>query len=648
MRGTGAQFMLSEALAKPLKPSYKRGNMQTTMAYLANGLKIGLYQVRLKRNFDTACWIPPVGSRAAHSIYYGDRMLDRVLDFFAKSNEIEVPDQDALKALAASAKLTRINAERVKRGLPEIGLGELGPISATEVFDTKVDWFQEHLSTPLWDALQEKLVMAVASYGRHEREHARNTSQDLKQVSRDLRLMGISFQWFNLFEDARIEHRSRQEQGEPFGWKEFEDIASTDSPFSLFLRAIQLEGSPDEQALESEEPFGLTKTLSVGAAADRIQDYYLRAVACPTDKHLYPIIQEFLAEFKDEMPAPPPGSEKGEKGEGESGSGGGAHEGEDGGTGADAKTRAGDLSTAAEAAEKGDDFLELFDEDSEVIGGTDEQGRAAEAAADEKLKGKTSKDGKGVPGGQGKPGSADPLATGGAGEPQHFLAREPGKIDAAYQTRVEKLTDRLLQMFKVKSLNVPLESPGKRMSGRHLARGELRYPRPVLFGGKGKRKYTIVYDCSGSMTGRTDREGKLFLLAMNNLAKLGYLQGNLILSGWVAGKPAWLTYPFPVEQDVLLAIHPSHSSEGIQAALQDNLRDIKGSDDVFIYTDACICDAPLNRDFFAGHRIWPVGLYVGSEKNASEMEKHFPQNIIRNTIEEVVEKMLTRNRRTVG
>jgi hypothetical protein len=68
----------------------------------------------------------------------------------------------------------------------------------------------------------------------------------------------------------------------------------------------------------------------------------------------------------------------------------------------------------------------------------------------------------------------------------------------------------------------------------------------------------------------------------------------------------------------------------------------------FVYTDACICDSPLDRGFFASKRCWPVGLYVGSSEAASEMERHFPQNIIRDTIEDVVEAMLTRNRRTVG
>ncbi len=67
-----------------------------------------------------------------------------------------------------------------------------------------------------------------------------------------------------------------------------------------------------------------------------------------------------------------------------------------------------------------------------------------------------------------------------------------------------------------------------------------------------------------------------------------------------------------------------------------------------MYTDACICDAPLDRGFFAKQRIWPVGLYVGNGEAATEMERHFPQNIIRDTIEDVVEAMLTRNRRTVG
>src|SRR5690606_26657232 len=153
------------------------------------------------------------------------------------------------------------------------------------------------------------------------------------------------------------------------------------------------------------------------------------------------------------------------------------------------------------------------------------------------------------------------------------------------------------------TLPAALEAPGRRMSSRHLAHNELRFIHKKVFGGKAKRKYSVVYDCSGSMNGRPDREGKLFLLALNNLAKRGYVQGNLILSGYVDGLPEWLKYPYPVSEEVILSIRTNHGAEGLQDALRDNLMDLKGMDDVFVYTDACIVDAPLDRAYFASQRI---------------------------------------------
>jgi len=306
--------------------------------------------------------------------------------------------------------------------------------------------------------------------------------------------------------------------------------------------------------------------------------------------------------------------------------------------------------SAAEAAEEGDSFLDEFDSVTEIVGGTDAKGQEAEGKAKEKLKGNGDQPPPKGPGGkaQGIPESIAPTASGGRAKEMYFLTEQPGGVDAVFRKRVDHLTEMLMRMFKSKNLNSYLESESHRMSGRHLARGEIRYVHKRVLGGKGKRKYTIVFDCSGSMSGRPQREGKLLLLALNNLARRGYLQGSLILSGWVHGQPGWLQYEFPVKDELILRINPHHGSEGIQPALADNLKHIKGMDDVFVYTDANICDAPLNRDYFARHRIWPVGLYVGDEEGAKEMHRHFPQNIIRDTIEQVVEAMLTRNRRTVG
>lgn len=645
-------FLLANALAEALRRPYHRGDMEVTLRYLTKKEKIGAYRVMLKSNFDTACWVPPVGKRDSHSIYYGDRMLERTIDFFLKKVSITTPKATELKENILKRRQAEADAKAAKllaAGKPASSTKISPKVTKAQLLNEKILCMKDALTHSQWDEFIDMTVRAVAAFGRHEREHARNTPQDLKQTTRELRMFEIPFNIFNWFEDARIEHISRQTLGTPFHWLEFETLTELKAhPIALFARRIQLEGELDGEALDHEDE-------NLVEMAETIASFYDRAIVCPTAEHLYPIMKEFMEVFKDFFKKPEK-SESGEKGEGE---GEGGEEGGEGGEGGGASgggaeenagEAAGDLSTAAEAADKGDEFFEEFEKDAEVIGGTDEEGKAAEERAKEALKGDEKSP---PPSGlgsksQGIPESIEPQASGGRARPEKFLASRAGAIDAVYAARVANLTSMLMRMFKSHTLPAAIESPGKRMSGRHLARGEIMYVHKKVFGGKGKRKYSIIYDCSGSMGGRPDREGKLLLLALNNLAKRGYLQGHLVLSGWVDGRPGWLSYPFPVAEEVIQRINPSHSSEGLQAALADNLANIKGMDDVFVMTDACICDDPLNRGFFATHRVWPVGLYVGDVSAASEMEKHFPQNIIRDTIEQVVEAMLIRNRRTVG
>jgi hypothetical protein len=668
-------FLLAQALSEVLRKPYHKGDVNIAVTYLVEGIKVGDYRVMLKRNFDTACWVPPVGKRTSHSIYYGDRMVARVLERFCLVNEIKMPETKEfvaqVKTKVAEEKEARKLAKEAADAEPVVGkkkrvkIPEVNPMHpATRVLDAQLNWLRDNCPPETWELFLEWLQKAVVAYGRHERGHARNTPQDLKQVNRDLRTLGIPFMYYNLFEDARMEHVERNVLG-PFDWMMFEELAPANNPYNMFLRCIQFEGATDAGALESEEPYAKDPDRTIGHIAEAVESYYKRAIACPTADHLYPIIAEFLEEFKNDLPPPePPDGGEGEEGSGSgagSGSASGSGKGKKGkpGSGEDddddddyngAGERAGDLSTAAEAADKGDEFFEDFDKDADIVGGTDPEGKAAEDEAKEKLKG----DGKAPPPkgpggkGQGIPESITPQASGGRASERYFLAERAGNMDDVYRKRVDNLTAMLMRMFKSHTLPAAVETPGQRMSGRHLARGELRWVQKRVFGGKGKRKYSIIYDCSGSMGGTPDREGKLLLLALNNLARRGFLEGTLVLSGWVGSQPGWLQYTFPVKDEVILRINPHHSSEGLQSALKDNLAHIKGMDDVFVMTDACICDEPIDRAFFASHRIWPVGLYVGSDDMASEMEKHFPQNIIRDTIEQVVEAMLTRNRRTVG
>lgn len=662
-------FLLNRLLGEALRKAYHSGDMKIGVLYLLEGLKIGEYRVMLKRNFDTACWVPPVGQRGSHSIYYGDRMLRNTILFFCKTHKADLPTAPTKaemivlaqkrmhdEALEAYKKAPAKTRAKVKK--PE--LTDFKP-SGLERLNQLVLWLKANASDDLWKDFVDLLVKAVVAFGRHERSHARETPIDMKQTIADLKSFGIPFGLWNLFEDARIEHISRMELKEPFGWGDIESIGEAPkTPMALFWRLIHLEGVPDKESLDSTE--SLAKGESVSVVAESVEAYYKRAIACPTAEALLPVMADFVEEFKEYVKADDSGGTPDASGSGSAGSSAGASPskpGDDDDFGDDGESEtesAGDtgtdLTVAAEAASKGEEFFAEFEKDAEVVGGTDAEGKEAEAKAKEELSGsKGSKGGKqdsNKEGGLGIPDSVIPTASGGRCTPAHFLAATPGQVDEAYRKKVDNVTDKLMRMFRQISLTVATETPGRRMSPRHLARNEIRYPQKKVMGGKGKRRYSIVYDCSGSMSGTPDREGKVLLLALNNLARRGYLQGSLVLSGYVNGQPGWLQYEFPVAEDVILSITPSHGAEGLQDALKDNLKHIKGMDDVFVYTDASITDAPIRRDFFAGHRIWPVGLYVGDADRTGEMQRHFPQNIVRSCIEDLVEAMLLRNRRTVG
>ena len=641
------KHLLNGAMIK----AYSDGNHKATMIALFSDGDIGLHRVVVKPEFDTACWIPPVGPKGSHVICLGDRMLARVIEFWA--NQCSLP-----KPTPAS------------KG-----------ISATRALNARIAELLALASTEQVAKLEHLLFLAVVAYGVHEREHALSTPRDLKAINAELKVLKLPFSLFNLFEDARIEEAARNRHERKFDWILLEDLCPTATATALMLRCVQLEGNKDEPALNLEEPLGETGK-TVAEAAKRIGDYYYpQAAKAPNARALYPLMLEFQKEFQ---PEPESDKDKGDKGEGDGDSEGegegceskskgkgssSSPKGEPGkdkpkdkskgpgdkgeteeaeasegyGSG-DAQDRAQDLSVAAEAAEKGEEFIQEFLEDAEIVDGNDAE--AAEAKAKAKAKAKAAKDNadKKPKNDQGIPDSVTPEASGGRAREQDFLANNPGAVDDAFQARVTAVTQTLLKIFKGKEVKAVSEKESSRISTRHAfigkQRGTTYFVHKAIIGGLEQKEFSVLYDCSGSMQGYADREGKVLLLALNNLAKRGYLVGNLILSGWVANKPGWLSFKFPVKPEIILRINPGHGHEGLQACLEDNLRTIKAGKEVFVYTDACITDAPLDKEALAKKGIKPIGLYVGPDSKTSEMQRHFPVNFISSTVEELVIRLV--------
>lgn len=644
-----ANFTKNELLCPPLQSAYGKGDGLTTLHHIRKKVNLEPYRVLVKDNFNTACWVPPVAGRKAHTIYYGTNMLSGTIDLFMKREEIEPFDPEALKEAAIDRRHKKLSADlaalmkRDRSGVSKTIDKDSVKITERDLLNEKIIALNDSLSDSHKDMLSDFMASMTEKLGRHERAHARHTSKDLEKTNRDLKELGIPFIVFNVFEDARIEHLSRMELGSKFNWQECQEfgplLSSSNLPISLFLRLVGLEGEPDMEALESTDQ---VMERDVSEMAEVVESYYRRAIICPSDRDLLPLMKDFMGEFKEFFPP----DEKSAGGSGSPSSGDGDKSGED-----DQDEQAPDLITALEAAEKGETFFEDFEKDATVVGGTDEEGKAATAAPenDEPKSGRDVSKGKG----SGPRDTVDPLSVipegqGGEASPHNFLARKAGRVSDEVLDRVATVTTMLLRMFKAKDVKVYSEAPNKRLSGRHLARGEIRYSRNYFFGGRGKRRFEVIYDCSGSMSGQPDIEGKIFLLALNNLARQGYLRGNLVLSGWVGGQAGWVSYAFPMPDQVILSINPSHGAEGLEGSIKGNLAQIKGADDVFVYTDANITDAPLDQKNLASNKVWPVGLYVGSKDAATAMQRHFPQNIIEETVEKLIEVMMTRNRRTFG
>lgn len=467
--------------------------------------------------------------------------------------------------------------------------------------DVLATWLNSILAAESREELYQLVRLSIAKYGRHERCHALRTPRDLQAINKLCAKNGVSFRGYNLFEDARIEHFDRLETKENFDWLAIEEIAGMESPLSLFFRRVQLDGAEDVEALANvslmADSTGVPSEYTVQAIAQRVSTYYNRVCACEYSTDLIAILREFMEEFAvyiRTVPYEP------------------------------------DLQYAASAIENGDKFFESFDKDA------DEVSKSPQPSNTFGSEGKTA-----VFGSEGKT----------AVESGHIdeasLLGEQVVLSPTDAARIAEMEAKLVKLFEGRQTKVVSESPSRRISTRHLVRGELKYVHNARVGGKKPRKWGFVLDLSGSMSVQVNGEQplhqfRLLLIVLNRLANRGFLHGYVLLSQVQGYKAGWVRYAFPMSENTLLRIEATGMGEGLQTTLAENSSLLAKMDDVFVGTDARITDDPINHRRMRMYGITPVGLYAGDSDSAKSMSIHFPQNIVKDTIEEIVDVMLDR------
>ena len=141
---------------------------------------------------------------------------------------------------------------------------------------------------------------------RHEAWHARltlDTYLTSDKLADALRADGLSFDLFNLFEDARIEARARlapldKINGRKFGWKRFLSIAPTDRPADFFNHCITNEAAIRSTFWTGRDSVIHPDTGVQWRTTGMLQSFFGRARTALTSGELFPLIAEWQRVFK--------------------------------------------------------------------------------------------------------------------------------------------------------------------------------------------------------------------------------------------------------------------------------------------------------------------------------------------------------------
>jgi hypothetical protein len=435
------------------------------------------------------------------------------------------------------------------------------------------------------------------AYCAHEFSHKLWTTRALKSMAESLKAKGIPFGLLNLFEDARIEARYRRDVGLRFEWLRYEPENEPVSPSGLLFALIQHEGEFDAPIGPLPEPCDSSRAIWKEYGA--VVGYYREIVLCASTEALVPLLVRWVEQFPDDARTASGDAE---------------------GAGGRGRPRSG----ASGAAGNGDGMVGLngsaeqeLDADAMVIAGTGSAPRKKDA------------------------GQELQLVSEGTGE---LLLKDPSSNGYESGARARNVSECLARMLVRPTGWVGRQEPSRLIDIRSASSAPLtgwrfkhrELPRRCRF------RVGLVFDCSSSMKGQPLQEGLVLVDALSNLASRGALEGCLILSAVTGRRAIWQRLALPLPAAAIARIHAFGGAEGLQPAMMSNARILGEMAQVLVYTDANICDKPLERKALASKRMHPIGLYVGDKSQEESLRSHFDEFLVRATVEALAEAIVAR------
>lgn len=456
------------------------------------------------------------------------------------------------------------------------------------------------------ESSKELQSLYIESHYHHENAHSLYTDKDLVKVNEVLKEEGLKtsfksplpFSLLNLFEDAFIEQKYRNDTTYRFNWLSVESMQfETGRPEEVLFALIQSENNFElvnkafkAQSLTAsfKNPMSTENFVKTGAALDRIYEYYyLGGFKIGNTLGRIRLVKEWVEEF-----GMPPNNQKGGKGD-ES-----------------------DLEEGKKLQEN-PELLQEFMESSSDLSETESQKEAPRCDP---------KDANNVDVPVDKNGTK-------------MLSDSPNQeID---EEEVLKLVSRIEKAFKAINVRASTHTPQKKLSVSNILKGKAPYRKKVA-SSKGPSSVFFQIDCSGSMSGKHIKAAREIAAALSILAKRGKVSGHICVSA-VTSVSSWETFKLPISMETVKRIHAFGNAEGLEPALKGNLDKIRQAELVMVFTDGQICDRPIVKSDFNKFGIQTWGIYVGDSHShvLQKLDQYFDKALVRDTALATIDAMLT-------
>lgn len=216
------------------------------------------------------------------------------------------------------------------------------------------------------------------------------------------------------------------------------------------------------------------------------------------------------------------------------------------------------------------------------------------------------------------------------------------KLSRNREEKLKALANQIVKAFKGRISKQKTTSVNKRLVSKTLSTDitEKIYVNRKGLNGK-HLNINLIIDMSGSMSGTPVKNALEMIYIFNEVAHKGYLTGGVIWSE--SSSRCYANFPMP--REFVKKMGRTGGGEGLAENMEHYFEKLKEADLNICMTDGDITDSPIKKAFYEKHKIKSIGVYVNKDAKdltsyTGSLDRWFPKSLVRNTTEELCEKLI--------